>query len=68
MVLYQKPTKNVILRGLKLRRFIQNQINLYQKVSQNNRTVINGTEANFHVKTPTHISATYAITNFYQNF
>ena len=68
MVLYQKPTKNVILRGLKLRRFTQNQINLRQKVSQNHRTIINGNEANFHAKAPTHTSATYAIKNFYQNF
>ena len=29
MVLYQKLAKNVILRGLNLRRFTQNQINLH---------------------------------------
>ena len=68
MVLHKKLTKNAILRGLKLRRFTQNQINLHQKVSQNHRTNINSNKANFHEKTPTHISATYAITIFYQNF
>ena len=31
MVLYQKLTKNVILRGLKTRRFTQNPINLPRK-------------------------------------
>ena len=54
--------------GWKLRRFTQNQINLHQKVSQNHRMVINSKEVNFHEKTPTHISATYAFTIFYQNF
>ena len=29
IVIYQKPSKNVILRGLKLRRFTRNQINLH---------------------------------------
>ena len=31
IVIYQKPSKNVILRGLKLRRFTRNQINLHYK-------------------------------------
>ena len=39
--LYQKPPENGIIRGLKLRRFTQNQIKLHQKVSQNHRRVIN---------------------------
>ena len=68
MVLHQKLSKYGILRGLKSRRFTQNLINLNLKVFQNHRTVINRNETNFHAKTPTHISATYAIKNFYQNF
>ena len=57
-----------ILRGLKLRRLTQNQINPHLKVAQNHRTVENSNEAYFHINTPTHIRATYAITNFDQNF
>ena len=68
IVIQQKLTKNVISRGLKLRRFTQNQINLHSKVFQNHRNVKNSHKAYFYKKTPTHISATYAITNFDQNF
>ena len=50
---------------VKLRRFTQNHINLDQKVSQNHRTVMNSNKANIYEKPPTHMSATYAITNFY---
>ena len=31
IIIYQKPSKNVILRGLNLRRFTRNQINLHSK-------------------------------------
>ena len=55
----------MILRGLKLRRFTLNQINLHKNVSQNQRKVINGNAAYLRAKTPTHITATYAITNFH---
>ena len=67
MVLYQKLPKNGILRGMKMRRFIQNQINLHQKVSQNHRTVIDSNKANIYEKPPTHKRATYAIKIFYHN-
>ena len=63
MVLYQKLSKNVILRGLKLRRFTQNQINPHQKTSQNHRKLITSHKGNFHQKPPTHIRPTYAIQN-----
>ena len=68
MVLHQKLSKYGILRGLKSRRLTQNLINLHKKVSQHQRTVINGNETNFHAKTPTHICAIYAIKKFYHNF
>ena len=68
MVLHTKLTKNGILRGLKLRRYSQNQINLRLKSSQNNRTVINSNTAYSQEETPTHIRATYAKINFYPNF
>ena len=63
-----KTDQNGILRGQKLHRFTQNQINLHWKPSQNHGIVINTNEAYFREKTPTHIGATYAITNFSQNF
>ena len=65
IVMYHKPSKNVILRGFKLRRFTRNQINLHWKASQNHRTDIISNEAFFREKSPTHISATYAITKFF---
>ena len=63
-----KTVKNGILRGLRLRRFTQNQINPHQKTSQNHRTLITSNKGNFHEKPPTHIRATYAISNVYKNF
>ena len=39
----------------------------YNFLSQN-RTVKNSNKTKIHNETPTHIGATYAITNFYQNF
>ena len=47
MVFHEKPTKNTIKRGLKLRRFAENQINLHSKSFQNLRTVIKSNEAYF---------------------
>ena len=67
LVLHQKLTKNEILPGLNLSRFNSKSNKPTSKVSQNHWAVLNSNEAYFHQKTPTHISATYAITNCYQN-
>ena len=62
-VLHQKLSEFRILRGLKLRKFTSNQINPHWKESQNHRTIKNSNTGFYQEETPTHISATYEITN-----
>ena len=63
-----RDAKILILRGLKLRRFDQNQGNHPFGMVKNDRDTNPNFRADFHEKSPTHISQTYAITIFGQIF
>ena len=68
IVLCKKLLEKWILRGLKLRRFDQNQVNHDKRLYQNVENTEVMQSANFNLKPPTHIDATHAISKFDQNF
>ena len=68
MVLNGKPTKNLKLRGLKLRGLTWNQINTpYFIYEIDQREKLNNL-GDFENQKPTHIDATYAFSKFPKNF
>ena len=61
MVLNEKPTKNLKLRGLKLRRLRQNEISTPNYIYQNDQQEKIYTFGNFGRETPTHKDGAHAI-------
>ena len=68
IVLFKKLLEKWILRGLKLRRFDQNQVNDSKLNCQNVRNNKISNLENLYSKPPTHIDVTYAISKFDQKF
>ena len=66
MVLNEKPTKNLKLRGLKLRRLRQNQISTPNYIYQNDQQEKIYTFGNFGRETPTHKAGAHAISKFWE--
>ena len=66
MVLNEKPTKNWKLRGLKLRGLTQNQINTPHFIYENDHRNKINILRDFENETPTHMSATHAISKIEQ--
>ena len=66
MVLNEKPTKNWKLRGLKLRGLGQNQISTPHFIYENDHRNKINIFGDFENETPTHMSATHAISKIEQ--
>ena len=66
MVLNEKPTKNWELRGLKLRGLGQNQLSTPHFIYENDRRNKINILRDFENETPTHMSATHAISKIEQ--
>ena len=67
MVLNEKPTKNLKLRGLKLRRLRQNQISNPNFIYQNDQQKTIFTFGDFGRETPTHKAGAHAISGKLEN-
>ena len=65
MVLNEKPTKNLELRGLKLRGLRQNQISTHNFIYQNDQHEKIYTFDDFGWETPTHNAGARAISKFW---
>ena len=68
MVLHEKPTQNLKLRGLKLRGLTQNQVRTPNYIYQNDQHKKIYLFGDFERKTPTHKGGAHAIFKFWENF
>ena len=68
MVSFKKPPKTYTFWGLKLRGLVQNQISTRDCISQNDQRKNLCHFGDFENETPTHMSATHAISKLKRNF